>query len=162
MHCGKDSTRKFTSSQSNVGKYVIYSICWAWISSCGYMLMIFLRPGIFSKIRTFPQCTPYMYILIYIKGSNLLQTAVYIYILVHGSRLRMIWLNQDNSQILKCRPLITNESSRKVRTFGCVRIVAEQSRLSFPLLCYWNFMLNSEETETWQWKGKTKIETNTL
>ena len=34
------------------------------------MLMIFLRPGLFSKTKTFPQCTPYLYILIYIKGSK--------------------------------------------------------------------------------------------
>ena len=39
------------------------------------MLMIFLRPGMFSKTKTFPQCTPYMYVLIYIKGSKVLQTA---------------------------------------------------------------------------------------
>ena len=29
-------------------------------------------------VETFPQCTPYIYILIYIKGSKVLQTAVHI------------------------------------------------------------------------------------
>ena len=41
VHCGKGSTRTFTSSQSNVDKHVISWIYWAWIYSCGYMLMIF-------------------------------------------------------------------------------------------------------------------------
>ena len=45
--------------------------------------MIVLCPGTIFKIKTFPQCTPYMYIVIYIKGSKLLQTAVYIYIYTH-------------------------------------------------------------------------------
>ena len=40
----------------------------------------FLRPGAIFKIKTFPHCTPYMYMLIYIKGSIFLQTAVYLYI----------------------------------------------------------------------------------
>ena len=31
----------------------------------------------FSKTKTFPQCTPYMYMLIYIKGSKFVQSAVY-------------------------------------------------------------------------------------
>ena len=45
--------------------------------------MIFLRPGMFSKTKTFPQCTPYMYILIYMKGSKFLQMAIYcIYVIV--------------------------------------------------------------------------------
>ena len=35
------------------------------------MLMIFfLYPGTFLKIKTFPQCTPHMYILIYIVMSH--------------------------------------------------------------------------------------------
>ena len=55
----------FTSNQSNVDKHVISSICWAWISSCDYMLMIFLHQGMFSKIKTFPRCTPYIIICIY-------------------------------------------------------------------------------------------------
>ena len=83
VHCGKGPTKKITSSQSNVDKHVISSIYWGGISSCGYMLMIFLRPGMFSKTKTFPQCTPYMYILIYIKGSKFLQTAIYIYICLY-------------------------------------------------------------------------------
>ena len=91
--CGKGSTRKVTSRQTNLDKHAIYSIYWAGISSCGYMLMIFVCPGMFSKTKTFPQCTPYMYILIYIKGSKVLQTAVYIYmmvILVHVKRSRFV------------------------------------------------------------------------
>ena len=42
------------------------------------MLMIFFAPRDVFKIKTFPQCIPYIYILIYIKGSKFLQTAVYI------------------------------------------------------------------------------------
>ena len=42
--------------------------------------MIFLCPGMFSKIKIFPQCTPYMYILIYRSRALIfLQTPVHIY-----------------------------------------------------------------------------------
>ena len=51
VHCGKGSTWKCTSSQSNVDKHVISSIYWPWISSRGYMLMISLRPGTFLKLN---------------------------------------------------------------------------------------------------------------
>ena len=75
MH--KGSTRNLLPSQSNVDKHVISSIYWAWISSCGYMLIFFFCPGMFSKIKTFPQCIPYMYILIYIKGNISSEKYVY-------------------------------------------------------------------------------------
>ena len=46
VHCGKGSTRKFTSSQSNVGKNVIFSKYGAWISSCVYILIIFMHDAL--------------------------------------------------------------------------------------------------------------------
>ena len=55
--------------------------------------MLFLLPGMFSKIKTFTQCTPYMYILIYIKGSKCLQTAVYIYIYIMNRVRGLYWEN---------------------------------------------------------------------
>ena len=55
-------------------KHVKSSIYWVLISSCGYILMIFLHPGTFFKIETFPQCTPYTYTVI-IKGSKCVQRA---------------------------------------------------------------------------------------
>ena len=65
VHCGKCSTRKFTSNQSNVDKHVISSIYWAWISSCGLYVNDFcVSRDVFFLIKTFSQCTPYMYILI--------------------------------------------------------------------------------------------------
>ena len=44
------------------------------------LFVIFLRPGMFSKIETFPQCTPYMYILMW---AQTFSTAVYIYIYMY-------------------------------------------------------------------------------
>ena len=51
VHCGKGSTRKFTSSQSNLDKHVISSIYWAGISSCGHMLIIFCTQECFLKLK---------------------------------------------------------------------------------------------------------------
>ena len=55
---GRFPLENLLPSQSNVDKHVISSIYWAWISSCGYMLMNFFVPRAFSKIKTCPQCTP--------------------------------------------------------------------------------------------------------
>ena len=68
---------------------LIYISIWIYRVHCGKVplenllparVIIFVHPVMFSKIKTFPQCTPYMYILIYIKGSKFLQRAVYIYL----------------------------------------------------------------------------------
>ena len=79
VHCGKGSTSKFTSIQSKVEKHAISSIYWAGISPCVYMLLTFLCPGMFSKIKTFPQCTPYMYYW-YISRAQHCCKQLYIYV----------------------------------------------------------------------------------
>ena len=59
MHYGKGSTGKFTSNQSNVGKHVnIFNILS--IKIFLWLHRIILCPGMFSKSKTFPQCTPYI------------------------------------------------------------------------------------------------------
>ena len=49
-----------------------------------FCVFFFCAQKCFLKLETSPQCNPYMYILC--KGSNVLQTAVYIYIYIYGGR----------------------------------------------------------------------------
>ena len=69
---GRVSLENLLLSQSNVDKHVIYSIYTEHEYLPVTTLMILLHPGTIFEIKTFPQCTPYLYILIYIKGSKFL------------------------------------------------------------------------------------------
>ena len=78
---GRVSLENLLLSQSNVDKHVIYSI----YTEHGYLpvttLMILLRPGTIFEIKTFPQCTPYLYILMISRAQNFCkQLCIYIYI----------------------------------------------------------------------------------
>ena len=87
------SMKKISENCSNQKAQYIYIYCNIFnILSMNIFLWLhvddFLCPGTFSKTKTFPQCTRYMYILIYIKDSKFLQTAVYIYIYTYVYTLR--------------------------------------------------------------------------
>ena len=85
LHCGKSSTIKFTFQQGNVDKLVVFNILsmniFLWLCVNAFF---FLLPGMFLKLK---QCTPYMYIVIYIKAkifaNSCVCVCVYIYIYIY-------------------------------------------------------------------------------
>ena len=92
IYCGKGSTRKFTSSQSNLDKHAISSIYWGGISSCGYMLMIFCAQERFLKLKPSHNALDiciYWYIS---RAQFFLQTAGYFNFQKNQSLKVTVWL----------------------------------------------------------------------